>query len=197
MGARANRVNLRGSALARTPSRESPAEPGLPLPTSSWWHWKTSSSQRATCQCVSGSIWLCRSLSLRPRSRSGSKTAGPSGRNRILELTPLPRLVQDQEEWGEQEVQEEQEAWGASALSVRPLRSAGTWPCTLAMLAIIIPLLAAWSNCLSSPPATSCPPSCWGHRAMLHLHSTAHTCRHTNLRTSTNTHTHTNTHLEL
>lgn len=185
-GARARRVSPRGSALAQTPSRGSPAEPGLPSPTSSWWRLRTSSSPRATCQCVSGSTWPCHFPSLRPRSRSGSRTAGPSGRNRTLEQTRPPPQAQE-----EQEAQEEQaEAWGASALSAHPLRSAGTWPCTLATPATITPPPAAWSSCLSSPPATSCPPSCWGHRATLHPPSTAHTCRHTPTEgfRSTNTH---------
>lgn len=173
------RASPRGSALARTPSRGSPEGPGLPSPMSSWWRWKTSSSPRATYRCVSGSTWPCRSPSLRPRSRSGSRTAGPSGRSRIPEPTPPPPPAQEEREALEQEVREEQEAWGASALSVRPLRWAGTWPCMLATAATITLLQAAWSSCLSSPPATSCPPSCWGHRATLHPPSTAHTCRHT------------------
>lgn len=103
-GARAHRASPRGSALAQTPSQGSPVEPGLPSPTSSWWRLRTSSSPRATCQCVSGSTWPCRFPSLRPRSRSGSRTAGPSGRNRTPEQTHLPPLAQE-----EQEVQEEQE----------------------------------------------------------------------------------------
>lgn len=66
-GVRSHRANPRGSALARTPSRGSHAGRGLPSPTSSWWLWRTSSSPRATCQCVNGSTWPCPSPSPRPR----------------------------------------------------------------------------------------------------------------------------------
>jgi len=66
-GDRKRRANQRGSALARTPSRGSPVEPGLPSRMSSWWRWRTSSSQRATCQFASGSTWPCHSPSPRPR----------------------------------------------------------------------------------------------------------------------------------
>lgn len=118
---RAHRESPRGSALAQIPSQESPEEPGLPSPMSSWWRLKTSLSPRATFQCVSASTWPFHCPSLRPRSRSGSRTAGPSGRSRILELTHLPPLAlveQDQQE-GVQ-APEEREAWAASVLSVHP-----------------------------------------------------------------------------
>lgn len=181
--------NPRGSALAQTPSQESPVEPGLPSPTSNWWLWRTSLSPRATCQCASGSTWPCHCPSLRPRSRSGSRTAGPSGRNRTPAPTPLPPPAPEVP--GAQV--EEQEAWGASVLSARPLRSAATWPCMLGTPATTTPPRAAWSSCLSLPPATSCPPSCWGRRATLPPLSIARTCRdthaHTHL-TNTSSETH-------
>ena len=152
MGARG--ASPRGSAQAQTPSQGSPVEPGLPSRTSSWWRWRTSSSPPATCQCVSGLTWPCRSPSLRPRSRSGSRTAGPSGRNKTLVPTrPLPPAQEAQEGLGE-------EAWGVSVLSANHPQSVGTWPCMLVMPATITLPPAAWFSSLSSQPATSCPPSC-------------------------------------
>lgn len=179
MGVKAHRASPKESARVQTPSQGSLEGPGLPSPTSSWWRWKTSSSPHVTYQCVSGSTWRCLSPSLRPRSRSGSRTAGPSGRSKTLVQTPLPPLAREEQEAQEPEVPEEQEASGASAHSVRPLRWAGTWPCTPAMAATTTPLQVAWSSCLSLPPATSCHPSCWGRRATRHRPSIAHTCRNT------------------
>ncbi|CAF95406.1 unnamed protein product [Tetraodon nigroviridis] len=59
---------------------------------------------------------------------------------------------------------------------------------------------ADWSSCLSSLPATSCLPSCWGPRATRLLLSTARTCRSlhpTHTHTHTHTHAHTHRNIEL
>lgn len=168
--------NPRGNALVLTPSRGSPAELGLPSPTNSWWRWRTSSSPHGTYPCVSASTWPCPYPLLRPRSRSGSRIAGPSGRSRTPGQTPQPPPEQEEEEAAGQG-EDQEGAWGASARSAHPPRSLGTWPCTLVTRATITPQRGAWSSCRSWRPATSSLHSCWGHRAMLPLPSTAHICR--------------------
>lgn len=94
MGTRAHKESLRENVQAQTPSQGNLAELVLHSPMSSWLHWRTSSSLQGTYLCVSVLTWHFRSPSLKHRSRSGSRTAGQSGRNRTLVLTLLLPLVQ-------------------------------------------------------------------------------------------------------
>lgn len=69
-----------------SPTVPSLGEPGQPLHMSSLWLWRTSSGQHDTCQCVNASTWLCHSAWQRRRSKSGFRTEGQNGRNKIPEL---------------------------------------------------------------------------------------------------------------
>ena len=62
----------------------SPGGRGQPSPTSSWSASRTSSRRLATSPCARDSTSRSASTSPRPRSRSGFRTAGPSGRSRTL-----------------------------------------------------------------------------------------------------------------